>query len=76
MLTQFRRWGLHYGEPDYAGVADRVIRADFHAQALRELGVVDLSPLDGPETFFDGRTFDPAQASAYARSFELHNLAG
>jgi nitrate/nitrite transport system substrate-binding protein len=76
MLTQFRRWGLHYGEPDYARVADRVIRADFHAQALRELGVVDLSPPDGPDTFFDGRTFDPTQPAAYASSFELHNLAG
>jgi nitrate/nitrite transport system substrate-binding protein len=75
MMTQFRRWGLHYGAPDYAKVAARVVRTDLHAQALRELGVVDLSPPDGPETFFDGKVFDPAQPEAYARSFELHNLA-
>jgi hypothetical protein len=41
---------------------------------LRELGVLDFSPVDGPETFFDGRVFDPAQPEEYARSFELHNL--
>ena len=76
MMTQFRRWGLHYGAPDYHTVAARVIRTDLHAQALRELGVVDLSPADGPETFFDGKVFDPADPEAYARSFELHNLAG
>lgn len=76
MMTQFRRWGLHYGTPDYTVAATRVIRSDFHAQALRELGVVDLSPADGPETLFDGKVFDPAQPETYARSFELHNLVG
>ena len=75
MLTQFRRWGLHYGVPDYHAVTSRIIRTDFYAQALRELNVVDLSPADGPETFFDGKVFDPADPETYARSFELNNLA-
>jgi nitrate/nitrite transport system substrate-binding protein len=74
ILTQLRRWGLHYGEPDYTGIASRVIRSDFYRIALRELGVIDLSPPDGPETFSDGQTFDPAQPEVYARSFSFHNI--
>lgn len=75
-LTQLRRWGLHFGEPDYAGVSSRVIRPDFHAQALRELGVADTTSDYGPVTLYDGKTFDPTQPEAYARSFELKNILG
>jgi nitrate/nitrite transport system substrate-binding protein len=75
-LTQYRRWGLHFGVPDYAGVAAQVIRPEFHEQALRELGVLDLSPADGPETLFDGKVFDPAAPERYAESFELKSLQG
>jgi nitrate/nitrite transport system substrate-binding protein len=73
-LTQFRRWGLHYDEPDYAGIASRVIRSDFHETALHELGITDPCPPDGSETLFDGKVFDHTQPEAYARSFSLHNI--
>jgi len=73
-LTQFRRWGLHYGKPDYAGIAARIIRADFFETALSELGVTTPSPFDGPETLFDGKVFDPTRPEVYATSFSLHNL--
>ncbi|MBK9992303.1 MAG: ABC transporter substrate-binding protein [Verrucomicrobia bacterium] len=74
ILTQFRRWGLHYGKPDYAGLAARVIRPDFYETALKELGVAPSSPFDGPETLFDGKVFDPTRPEVYATSFNLHNL--
>ena len=75
-LTQLRRWGLHFGEPDYAGVSARVMRPDFHAQALRELGVEDTTSAYGPVTLFDGKTFNPDAPEDYARSFDLKNILG
>ena len=75
-LTQLRRWGLHFGTPDYARVSQRVIRADFHDQARRELGLPDTAAADGPETFFDGKLFDPSAPEDYAQSFELKNILG
>src|SRR5206468_7944767 len=38
-LTQFRRWGMVEGPPDYEGVANEVIRADLYEEAMKELGV-------------------------------------
>jgi len=73
-LTQFRRWGLHYGKPDYAGIAARVIRPELFETALSELGVNTPSPLGGAETLFDGKVFDPTEPEIYANSFSLHNL--
>ncbi len=73
-LTQLRRWGLHYGAPDYQGIASRVMRPEFHAATLADLGVIDPSPAEDIETLFDGKPFDPSMPEEYARSFTLHNL--
>ncbi len=73
-LTQFRRWGMVDGTPDYAGVAAKVMRPDLYQAALKELGVDPGSASDAPETLFDGVTFDPKNAEAYATSFAVHNL--
>lgn len=75
-LTQLRRWGLHFGEPDYHGLASRVIRPEFYEQAISELGVVDPSPADGPVTLFDGKVFDPANPVEYVNSFAIKSLQG
>jgi nitrate/nitrite transport system substrate-binding protein len=72
-LSQFRRWGMVQGAPDYDGVARSVFRPDLYSDAMKELGV-EVAALDNrPETFFDGKTFDPAQPEAYAASFEIHS---
>ena len=71
-LTQFRRWGMVTGAPDYAGVARKVMRGDLYDEAMSELGYTHGGVNDAPETLFDGRTFDPAQAEAYATSFTTH----
>ena len=76
MLTQLRRWGLHFGEPDYVGVSSRVVRPDFHAQALLELGVAEAPSPAGPEVLFDGVPFDAAAPEAYVRQFECKQLIG
>ena len=73
-LSQYRRWGMVTGEPDYEGVARRVMRTDIYTEAMQEIGVkapaIDLSP----ETLFDGVTFDPTQPEAYAASFAVKSL--
>ena len=38
-LTQFRRWGMVDGTPDYEGVAAQVMRPDLYEEAMKELGV-------------------------------------
>jgi nitrate/nitrite transport system substrate-binding protein len=71
-LTQFRRWGMVTGAPDYRAIARKVMRGDLHDEAMRELGYAHGGANESPETFFDGRTFDPAQAEGYATSFTTH----
>lgn len=73
-LTQFRRWGMTKGAPDYAGVARRVMRSDLYLEAMKELGappkVTELPKI----TLFDG-TFDGVDPEKYARSFAVNSLA-
>ena len=37
-LTQFRRWGMVDGAPDYEGVAKQVMRTDIYEEAMKEIG--------------------------------------
>jgi nitrate/nitrite transport system substrate-binding protein len=73
-LTQFRRWGMVEANPDYAGIAAKVMRPDLYQAALKELGVDPGAPNDSPETLFDGVTFDPKSPETYATSFAIHSL--
>ena len=75
-LTQFRRWGMVTGTPDYQGVAKQVMRPDLYEEAMKEIGYVHGGRDDGPETLFDGVTFDPKNPDAYATSFAVHNMKG
>ncbi|HYO97849.1 MAG TPA: nitrate ABC transporter substrate-binding protein, partial [Polyangiaceae bacterium] len=73
-LSQFRRWGMVKGAPDYAGVAKRVMRSDLYASAMTELGVKVEPPDESPETLFDGVTFDPKDPEKYATSFAVNGM--
>ena len=75
-LSQFRRWGMVTGAPDYAGVAKSVMRGDIYEQAMKELGYAHAGPSNDPETLFDGVTFDPAKPEEYAKAFAVKNLKG
>src|SRR5262249_30893959 len=57
-LSQFRRWGMVEGAPDYEGIAKRVMRIDLYEEAMRELGVAHGGRDDAAETLFDGLAFD------------------
>jgi nitrate/nitrite transport system substrate-binding protein len=75
-LSQYRRWGMVTGAPDYAGVAKKVMRTDLYSDAMKEIGVAVTVPDESPFTLFDGVTFDPKNPEAYAASFAVKNLKG
>ncbi len=75
-LSQFRRWGMVEGAPDYAGVAKRVMRHDIYEEAMKELGVAHGGRSDEPETLFDRVSFDPKDPEKYAASFAVHSRKG
>jgi nitrate/nitrite transport system substrate-binding protein len=73
-LTQFRRWGMVTGTPDYEGVAKQVMRTDLYEEAMKELGYAHGGRNDDPETLFDGVTFDPKNPDEYATGFKVHSM--
>jgi nitrate/nitrite transport system substrate-binding protein len=75
-LTQFRRWGMVEGTPDYDGIAKQVMRADLYEEAMKEIDYDHGGPNNDPETFFDGITFDPSKPEEYATSFAVHSMKG
>lgn len=76
-LTQFRRWGMVTGAPDYAGVAKQVMRGDIYEEALKEIGVTDRKQDDTGWAMFDGVKFDPkGDLEAYAKGFPVSNAKG
>jgi len=75
-MSQYRRWGMVTGAPDYDGIAKRVMRADLYEEAMREIGYAHGGADSSPETFFDGATFDPANPEAFAAGFAVKSLKG
>src|ERR1051325_1275501 len=58
-LSQYRRWGMVPGAPDYEGIARKVMRTDIYEEAMKEIGYQHGGMNNDPETLFDGKTFDP-----------------
>lgn len=75
-LSQFRRWGLVEGAPDYDSLTKQVMRPDLYEAAMKEIGYTHGGADSKPETLFDGVTFDPADPETYAKSFAIKNLKG
>lgn len=75
-LSQYRRWGLVTGMPDYEGIAKRVMRNDIYEEAMKEIGVTHGGLNNDSETLFDGAVFNPAEPEAYAKSFAVNSLKG
>ena len=38
-LTQFRRWGMVKGAPDYTGIVNKVMRPDIYREVAKEMSV-------------------------------------
>ena len=75
-LSQYRRWGMVTGAPDYDGVAKRVMRADLYEEAMKEIGYAHGGRDDSSFALFDGVSFDPANPEAYAKGFAVKSLKG
>jgi nitrate/nitrite transport system substrate-binding protein len=75
-LTQYRRWGMVTGAPDYDGIAKQVMRPDLYEAAMKEVGYAHGGLDDKPEMLFDGVTYDPAKPEDYAKGFAVNNLKG
>jgi nitrate/nitrite transport system substrate-binding protein len=74
-LTQFRRWGMAKGVPDYQGVAKRVMRPDIYLEAMREINVAPKPAEIQKFSLFDGVPFDANDPEKYAKAFAVHSLA-
>ncbi|WP_395717765.1 CmpA/NrtA family ABC transporter substrate-binding protein [Prosthecobacter sp.] len=75
-LSQFRRWGMVEGTPDYDGVAKATAGTALYEEAMKEIGYTGGKLDDSPETFMDGAVFDPAKAEEFATSAAIKNLKG
>ena len=76
-LTQFRRWGLVEGAPDYEGLSRQVMRPDLYEEAMKEIGHTHGGQSDASESLFDDVIFDPkGDLEAYASGFSVKNLKG
>jgi nitrate/nitrite transport system substrate-binding protein len=72
-LTQFRRWGMVKGAPDYAGVTKRVLRPDLYVEAMKELGMTTKPEELSRISLFD-TTLDAREPEKYAQSFTVNSL--
>jgi nitrate/nitrite transport system substrate-binding protein len=74
-LTEHVRWGMLPGDADRKALIDAVNREDIWREAAAAIGVpaseIPTSTSRGIETFFDGKTFDPAAPDAYLKSLAI-----
>jgi nitrate/nitrite transport system substrate-binding protein len=71
-LTELLRWGILPSSTNVAGLLRSVNRSDIWRTAARQIGATaPASDSRGPERFFDGKVFNPAQPSAYLNSLAI-----
>jgi nitrate/nitrite transport system substrate-binding protein len=70
ILTQMKRWGYIEGEVDYKSIAEQVYLTADCARIMKDLG---LTPPDTTYKSYSimGKTFDPNEPEAYAKSFAI-----
>jgi len=73
-LTQFRRWGMVKGAPDYAALSKRVMRPDIYLEAMKEMGL-SVKPVMLDKIPLVDSTLEGADPERYAKSFAVHSLA-
>ncbi|MCA1907757.1 MAG: ABC transporter substrate-binding protein, partial [Magnetospirillum sp.] len=77
-LTENQRWGYQPANLDAKALIKDVNREDIWRDAAKTLGVaaaeIPASTSRGVETFFDGKTFDPANPQAYLKSLAIKRV--
>lgn len=76
-LTENIRWGKLPPDTDIKALVGAVNGADLWRSAAKTLGVADVPASDsrGPETFFDGKVFDPENPATYLASLSIKHTA-
>ncbi len=78
-LTENQRWGRLPADIDTKAIIARVNREDLWREAAKMLGVAEAEipsgTSRGPETFFDGKVFNPEDPAAYLASLAIKKVA-
>jgi nitrate/nitrite transport system substrate-binding protein len=78
-LAENIRWGKFAPDTDIKSLVDKVNREDIWRDAAKAIGVaaadIPATTSRGPETFFDGKVFDPADPMAYLKSLSIKRAA-
>ncbi|QYK42722.1 MAG: ABC transporter substrate-binding protein [Paracoccaceae bacterium] len=75
-VTENKRWGYFPGDLDTRALVDATNRSDLWLAAARGLGLAaGFGDSRGVETFFDGKTFDPANPDGYLDSLSIKAMA-
>jgi nitrate/nitrite transport system substrate-binding protein len=75
-ITENKRWGNLPGDLDTKALVDATNRSDLWLEAAKGLGLTpDFGDSRGVETFFDGKSFDPANPDAYLDSLSIKAMA-
>jgi nitrate/nitrite transport system substrate-binding protein len=76
-VTENMRWGVMPANTNATALVDKVTRTDIWRDAAKQIGVTAIPATDsrGPEKFFDGKVFDPANPGAYLASVAIKKIA-
>lgn len=75
-VTEDVRWGVLPASTNKTALVNKVNRSDIWRAAAKSIGAAAPgSDSRGPEKFFDGKVFDPANPSAYLNSLAIKKFA-